>query len=109
MSMSVNVAAMRLAREVPSAELAIDAALLATTNVLQTMLSARNKGLVPAHTGQIAIAKLIQSQKALLEASNDFLRVHQELAALGREMMVSDDNYCPPIKGSADEDIVTAA
>lgn len=109
MSMSVNVAAMRLAREVPSAELAIDAALLATTNVLQTMLSARSEGLVPAHAGQVALAKLIQSQKSLMEASNDFLRVHRELAALGREMMVSDDDYCPPIKGEVDSSVDMAA
>ncbi len=109
MSMSVNVTAMRLSREVPSAELAIDAALLATTNVLQTMLSARSEGVVPAHAGQLALAKVIQSQKALMEASNDFLRVHQELAALGREMMVADYGECPPAKGSVQPDVVRAA
>lgn len=101
MSMSLNVAAVRLAREVPTAEQAIDEALLATANVLQTMLKARIGGEVPAHTGQLALVKLVHTQKALIEASSGFLRVHEELASLGREMMVSDDDYCPPIKGAA--------
>lgn len=96
MTMTKTNAAARLAREVPTAERAIDEALLATNAVLQTMLTARADGTVPAHAGQLAMAKLIQSQKALVEASTDFMRVHQELANLGREMMVADYGDCPP-------------
>lgn len=109
MSMSVNVAAVRLAREVPMAEKAIDDALMATANVMQTMLAARSSDEVPNHAGQIALARLIQSQKALMDASNDFLRVHQELATLGREMMVADYGECPPIKGDVADGIAHAA
>lgn len=102
MTMTKTVAAARLAREVPTAELAIDQALQATTAVLQTLLAARTGGDVPAHAGQIAIAKLIPSQQALVSASSDFLRVHRELSALGREMMAADYGECPPIKGAID-------
>ena len=100
MTMTKTVAATRLAREIPAAELAIDQALQATSAVLQTMLAARTAGDVPAHTGQVAITKLIQSQQALVSASSDFLRVHRELAALGRELMAADYGECPPIKGA---------
>lgn len=97
MTMTRTIAAARLAREIPAAEQAIDEALAATSAVLQTMLAARVGGDVPAHTGQVALAKLIQSQQALVSASSDFMRVHRELAAVGREMMAADYGDCPPL------------
>jgi cell division septum initiation protein DivIVA len=100
MTMTKTIAAARLAREIPAAEQAIDSALQATAAVLQTMLAARASGDVPAHAGQLALTKLIHSQQALVNASSDFMRVHQDLAALGREMMVADYGDCPPSKAA---------
>lgn len=109
MTMTKQVASARLARQVPKAEQAIDEALQATTAVLQTMLSARIEADVPAHTGQLALAKLMQSQQALIAASNDFMRVHRELAVIGKELMAADYGDCPPAQAAIEQSSVQAA
>ena len=109
MTMTRQIASARLARQVPEAEQAIDQALQATTAVLQTMLSARIEADVPPHTGQLALSKLMQSQQALIAASNDFMRVHRELAAIGQELMAADYGDCPPATGALENPAKQAA
>ena len=99
MSITVPVVAARLRREVSTAEAAFDAALLASSAVQQTIITARAELKVPVHTGQQALLRMQRAQAQLLAAQNDLFRAHDELARLGRSMdetMITEDEYTPP-------------
>lgn len=95
MPMTINIAQARLRREVPAAEKALDEALLRLTEVMRTILVARQEADVPVHAGQNALIRLVRSQQDLVSASNNMFRTHDALADLGRELCGPDENYSP--------------
>lgn len=96
MSMSIQIAAIRLTREVQVTEQHLDDALSASAAIMQTMLAARSGSDVSAHAGQKALVHLMRVQRALVEANNAFLRVHDELAREAQVYMAPDEPTCPP-------------
>lgn len=98
MSKEINITAARLIRDVPAAEVRVDDALIAVSSLMSSVVTARrNTAGVPAAKGQAAIRRLMKMQMALVDVSGDILRVHGELADIGRETAGYDLHECPSI------------
>lgn len=96
MGMTISAATARLRREIPETEAALDEALLLSSQLMASMIAARREAGVAAATGQVALMRLNRTQQSLLAAQNDMIRVHAEMAKIGREMGSADDGECPP-------------
>ncbi|MGB5483126.1 hypothetical protein [Parasphingorhabdus sp.] len=102
MSYQIKIATDQIKQDVPLTEASIDEALISVSNLMSTLVRARLDTGVPAATGQIAVRRLAKAQMALVEASSDVLRVHGELAKVGREYAGLDvHETCPPAQASA--------
>lgn len=98
MSQAITITAARLIREVPAAEVRIDDALIAVSSLMTSVVTARRDTAgVPATRGQATIRRLMKAQMALVDVSGDILRVHGELADIGRETAGYDLHECPSI------------
>ena len=86
MTMTINVAQMRIEREVREAEEALNEALLCQSQLFTSMLAARRDIAAPVMTGQDALMRLSKSQQSLLSAGGDMARVHGRLAEIGAEI-----------------------
>lgn len=97
MSITITAAAARIGRQMPEAELSIDAALLASTRLMESVLLARGAEGMQACTGQEALMRLAKAQRTLIESQNDMIRVHHELRSIGQdiEAISDDDGSCP--------------
>lgn len=101
--MTKEAATLRIARELPTAERAVDQALLESARLMQTLVTARIDTNTPAKTGQVALIRLANSQQSLVGASNDLLRVHAEMLKIGEaEKMLPDHNGDCPENGELD-------
>lgn len=109
MSMNLSAATARLRREIPAAEAALDDALIKTSSLMVTMLTAR-RTVGRAADGQQAIIRLARSQERIIEAQNDMLRVHSELVKVGEVYDIGDDGTCPEVLTPAghDADVIAA-
>lgn len=96
MTLTVHTAAARLRREIPAAEAAVDEALLRTTEVIRTIISARREAGIPAHTGQDALLRLNKVQSSLLDAGSNFFRVHSQAVDAAVVYCGGDEPTCPP-------------
>lgn len=77
-----------------------DALLEHTAGLMQAMVRARRTSDVAPHTGQAALMRLIKAQQSIVAGANDLFRVHDELSALGVELMIMDEgDATPPTKG----------
>jgi len=100
MSKEITITAARLIRDVPAAELRVDDALIAVSTLMTSVVTARrDTDGVPTTKGQATIRRLMKAQMALVDASGDILRVHGELADIGRETAGYDLHECPSIAG----------
>lgn len=98
MSQAISITAARLIREVPAAEVRIDDALIAVSSLMTSVVTARrDTNGVPATRGQATIRRLMKAQMALVDVSGDILRVHGELADIGRETAGYDLHECPSL------------
>jgi hypothetical protein len=98
MSKEITITAARLIRDVPAAEVRIDDALIAVSSLMTSVVTARRDTAgVPATKGQATIRRLMKAQMALVDVSGDILRVHSELANIGRETAGYDLHECPAI------------
>jgi len=97
MSNSINTMAARLQCDVPNAEARIDDAMIAVSSLMTNMVTARREIGVAAKTGHSSILRLAKAQVSLVEVSGDVLRVHGELAEIGREMGAYDLRECPNV------------
>lgn len=98
MSQAITITAARLIREVPAAEVRIDDALIAVSSLMTSVVTARrDTNGVPATRGQATIRRLMKAQMALVDVSGDILRVHGDLADLGRETAGYDLHECPSL------------
>lgn len=101
MSKEITLVAARLIRDVPAAEFRIDDALIAVSSLMTSVVTARrDTDGVPATRGQATIRRLVKAQMALVDVSGDILRVHGELADIGRETAGYDLHECPSIAGA---------
>lgn len=98
MSQAITITAARLIRDVPAAEIRIDDALIAVSSLMTSVVTARRDTAgVPATRGQATIRRLMKAQMALVDVSGDILRVHGELADIGRETAGYDLHECPAL------------
>ena len=93
MSMSRDVAQMRIARELREAEHALDDALLKQSSLLSSIVSARRETGVDPFTAQDALMRLAKSQQTLLTAGGDLARAHGGLLSVAVEHGILHD--CP--------------
>jgi len=93
-----TLTAERLQLAVPAAEAQLDGALIAISSLMTEVVTARRDIVgVPAKKGHATIHRLAQAQLALVGVSGDILRVHGELAEMGRERSGLDLHECPAI------------
>ena len=105
--MRLSVAKLRIARDLHQAEAALDAALMRQARLLQTMVGARQETGVTPFLGQDALARLLKSQQAMLDASCELARVHGQLGAIAAETCGGND-ACPVAAVLASEDTAAA-
>lgn len=91
MSISRSAAAARIARSLREAELKADAALLAASELMSTLLLAREDPELTRHTGQESLIRLAKAQMSLLEGSTGIFRVHEGVAKIGVELGILDE------------------
>ena len=102
MTQPINLNAARLQKAVPAAETQIDDALIAVSSLMATVVTARRDTLgVPAARGHATIQRLAKAQVALVGVRGDRLRVHGELADIGRETAGLDLHECPTIASTS--------
>lgn len=100
MSQEMSITAARLMRDVPAAEIRIDDALIAVSSLMTSVVTARRDTAgVSATKGQATIRRLMKAQSALVDVSGDILRIHGELADIGRETGGYDLHKCPSVAG----------
>ena len=104
MTMTTDIARLRIARKIQATEAALDHALTLQSELFATMIEARREtGSGPA-IGQDTLLRLAKVQQTLLDAGGDLARVHGRLLEISVEMGIVDD--CPP---SANADIANQA
>jgi hypothetical protein len=109
MSQTQNLMAARLQRDVPTAEARVDDAIIALSSLMTSMVTARRETGAPRRTGQVAIMRLAKAQMSLVNVSNDVLRVHDELAGIGKEMGSYDLRDCPAVAQATASHLTLAA
>lgn len=92
---NLNAMAVRLQQDVPLAEASLDNALIAVSTLMASVVTARQRVGVAPKTGQASILRLAKAQLSLVEVSGDVLRVHGELADIGKETAALDLHECP--------------
>jgi hypothetical protein len=103
MTMTAQIAATRIARELRSSETEIDRALASSAALLATMATASVETREPTASGQIAILRLVKGLNSLASARSDMVRVHAELLRVGeaRSDVAGGPSDCDPLfKGS---------
>jgi len=93
--MPLEVAQLRIARDLHQAEAALDEALVRQAQLLQTMIGARRETGVSPFLGQDALMRLLKSQQATLDAGGELARVHGRLSTIAAETCGGND-ACPP-------------
>ncbi len=94
--MSIEQATLQLQHDVPDAEAKIDDAILAMSSLMTSMVKARRVSGVSAKTGHVSITRIAKAQVSLVAISGEVLRVHGELAGIGREVAGLDvHEECP--------------
>ena len=104
MTMTTDIARLRIARKIQATEAALDHALTLQSELFATMIEARREtGSGPA-LGQETLLRMAKVQQSLLDAGGDLARVHGRLLEISVEKGIVDD--CPP---SANADIANQA
>ena len=104
MTMTNQIASLRITREIQEAELALTEAMIRQSNLFTLMLTARRDADFGPFTGQDALLRLASSQQSLLAAGNDLARVHGKLRDIAVERGDSLSDVCPP-KGAIVEEV----
>jgi hypothetical protein len=79
MTINIEIASNRIARDVRAAEDALTEALIRQSSLFTTLVRVRRDAGVEAFTGQDALLRLAHSQQALLNSGSDLARVHGKL------------------------------
>ncbi|MDE2563197.1 MAG: hypothetical protein KGL48_13225 [Sphingomonadales bacterium] len=109
MTMTVEVAKLRIARNLYEAEAALDDALRRQSQLMTTLVEARRGTGVAPFTGQEALMRLAKLQQSMLSAGGDLARVHCRLQDVGRELMGDAGGTTPTAVLAAAVDVSDAA
>lgn len=96
MTLNISAATARLAREVPQTEHNIDQALIALSNLMSSMVTARQiEGVAPG-TGEMAIQHVGKAMEGLIAASGEVAKAHARLRKIYQETagFDTDDVSC---------------
>ena len=109
MTMTTNVASMRIARDLIASEAEIDRALESSATLLATMARARLDTGATADTGQVAMMRLAGTVSALVDARKGIVQTHAELRKVGEERAdIVLPSECPKV-AHQDSDLNTVA
>lgn len=105
MSLDLNSATARLAREMGNSETAIADALVASAALLHSAALASSAFAdAPALRSQAALLHINKLIASLVEARGEAMRVHGQLVDISREMGATEIPWCPDPKAIADDD-----
>lgn len=101
MSMTIAVATARISRQLPEAEVSLDSALLASAQLMETILLTSGQEGQEPYARQAALMRLARAQCLLIESQNNMLRLHEEVLGIGKEIKAvgDDDGNCPKPTG----------
>ena len=85
MTMTSQVATLRIERDLKQLENAIDAAIAAQCMLGQTLMQARIDTDAPAISGHVAMMRLAKAGQSLVAARTDAIRAHEDLYKVGVE------------------------
>jgi hypothetical protein len=85
MTMTSEVATLRITRDLKQLEDAIDAAIAAQCALGTTLVQARIDTGAPAVSGHVAMMRLAKTGQMLVSARTDAIRTHEELYKVGQE------------------------
>ena len=85
MTMTPEIAALRIARDLKQLEDVIDTAIAAQCALGATLAQARIETNSPAVTGHVAMMRLAKVGQMLIAARADAIRAHEELYKVGEE------------------------
>ncbi len=85
MTMTSEVATLRITRDLKQLEDAIDAAIAAQCSLGLTMAQARIDTQTPAIQGHVAMMRLAKAGQSLIAARTDAIRAHEDLYKVGVE------------------------
>jgi hypothetical protein len=85
MTMTSEVATLRIMRDLKQLEDAIDAAISAQCTLGVTLVQARMDTEAPAVTGHVAMMRLAKAGQMLIAARADAIRAHEDLYKVGEE------------------------
>lgn len=109
MSLTIDAATARIARELHASESALCDALAAASALMHTaILADREFSEVSALKSQAALLHLNKMLSGLIEARGEAMRVHSQLLDIGREMGATESPYCPPTKATVGEQLKAA-
>ena len=93
MTMPLETARLRIARDLEEAETAIDDALLRQSKLMETLVDSRRATKSGPFTGQSALLRLAKSQQTLISAGGELARVHGQMSEIQKEKLGYEE--CP--------------
>lgn len=93
MTMTPEIASLRIARTIRSVEDGMDELLARSSELLAELARARVGTTQAAHVGQRPMARIAAMQKSLVDARFDLVRAHSDLSKLAETMDIPID--CP--------------
>jgi len=105
--MEISVATMRIVRDITKAELALNEALIAQSDLYGQLLRARKETESDPFLGHEELLRLMKAQQNLLASSGDLARVHGGLADV--QQVVAGIRECPPSGELTDQAMSQAA
>ena len=100
--MNDSIFAMRIARQLSRCEHGTDQLIIDTAGLVSEMASARLET-ETFGTGQRAMSRVIDAQRALVSAQTDLIRAHADLLKIGEERGDMLIRPCPPAQERLDQ------
>ena len=108
MTMNIDIARVRITREIGAAEEALNNALIKQAELFTSLVTARQDTEAAPFEGQDALLRLSRSQQSLLSAGGDLARMHSKLLEINREIggagSECPDDWRKPM-GTGDQEI----
>ena len=99
MTMTTEVARLRIANKIQATEAALDQALTLQAELFVTMIEARREAGSGPALGQDTLLRLAKVQQSMLDAGGDLARIHGRLLEISVEKGSVED--CPPTAKAA--------
>jgi len=95
MTMTLDVAKLRIARNFYEAEAALDEALMRQSQLMTSIVEARRGTGVAPFTAHEALMRLAKLQQSTLTAGGDLARIHGRMQNIGHELMGDTGSNTP--------------